>query len=209
VNNPSDGGAPGTKLRGDAGGSGGPIYVDDVQILRVFDKVTFYNGTAGTDVTYRVNYTGSSITATGVLESDPLGTYMPADPVKEGYIFGGWYTERDGAGSEFTDETPVTQDTLELYAYWIESTTDGYDVLVALYSKEGRLISVEICAGVEGGGYVSVDVNLDIPSIMDSESYVKVFFWDLETYIPYRPAVTFPSNDDVTYQGSSLLIRLD
>ncbi len=43
---------------------------------------------------------------------------LPSDPVRSGYIFGGWYTKPNGAGTLFTANTEVTSD-LTVYAKWI------------------------------------------------------------------------------------------
>lgn len=40
---------------------------------------------------------------------------LPADPVVEGYTFGGWYTEQNGAGTQFTAKTGITGD-ITVYA---------------------------------------------------------------------------------------------
>lgn len=40
---------------------------------------------------------------------------LPADPVVEGYTFGGWYTEQNGAGTQFTTETEIPGD-ITVYA---------------------------------------------------------------------------------------------
>ena len=40
---------------------------------------------------------------------------LPADPVVEGYTFGGWYTDQNGAGTPFTDSTDITGD-ITVYA---------------------------------------------------------------------------------------------
>jgi uncharacterized repeat protein (TIGR02543 family) len=42
---------------------------------------------------------------------------MPADPAKSGYTFGGWYTARNGGGTEFTGSTPVSGN-MTIYATW-------------------------------------------------------------------------------------------
>ena len=48
----------------------------------------------------------------------------PDDPTREGYTFGGWYTESDG-GSKFDFDTEISAD-LTLYAKWnIESSGGG------------------------------------------------------------------------------------
>lgn len=50
---------------------------------------------------------------------------LPAAPTKEGYDFGGWYTDKNGAGTEFTAETPVTG-SITVYAKWTDKDT-GHD----------------------------------------------------------------------------------
>ena len=44
---------------------------------------------------------------------------LPSAPVKEGWIFDGWWTEKDGQGEQFTENTPVTG-VITLYAKWLE-----------------------------------------------------------------------------------------
>ncbi len=48
----------------------------------------------------------------------------PADPVKSGYVFGGWHTEPNGSGMQFTSDSNVTTD-IAVYAKWVQSSTDG------------------------------------------------------------------------------------
>ena len=43
---------------------------------------------------------------------------MPTNPTKEGYTFGGWYTEINGGGTEFTASTVVLKD-ITVYAKWL------------------------------------------------------------------------------------------
>jgi uncharacterized repeat protein (TIGR02543 family) len=45
---------------------------------------------------------------------------MPEEPVKSGYIFGGWYMARNGGGNFFTPDTPVNGD-ITVYAWWVSS----------------------------------------------------------------------------------------
>ena len=45
---------------------------------------------------------------------------LPAAPTKDGYGFIGWYTAKDGAGTQFTPSTVVTSD-VTVYAYFVKS----------------------------------------------------------------------------------------
>ncbi|MDD3083415.1 MAG: GLUG motif-containing protein [Candidatus ainarchaeum sp.] len=42
---------------------------------------------------------------------------LPTEPQKEGYIFGGWYTQINGGGTEFTTNT-IIDNNITVYAYW-------------------------------------------------------------------------------------------
>ena len=54
---------------------------------------------------------------------------LPSDPVRSGYIFGGWYTGQNGTGILFTANTEVTSD-LTVYAKWT-STSQNTGVLLS------------------------------------------------------------------------------
>ncbi len=43
---------------------------------------------------------------------------LPTDPVKDGFTFGGWFTQKNGEGEQFVVTTTVT-DTITVYAKWI------------------------------------------------------------------------------------------
>jgi uncharacterized repeat protein (TIGR02543 family) len=58
----------------------------------------------------------SPTTKTVVAPATTVGT-LPANPVKSGEDFGGWFTARHGAGDPFTATTTVTGD-ITVYAYW-------------------------------------------------------------------------------------------
>ncbi|MDR0411572.1 MAG: InlB B-repeat-containing protein, partial [Treponema sp.] len=44
---------------------------------------------------------------------------MPPEPTRSGYAFGGWYTSRNGAGTQFTFSTRVNAN-MTVYAKWVE-----------------------------------------------------------------------------------------
>jgi uncharacterized repeat protein (TIGR02543 family) len=52
---------------------------------------------------------------------------MPSNPTKSGYTFGGWYTEVNGGGAEFTGSTTVTAD-ITVYAKWTAVSASQYTV---------------------------------------------------------------------------------
>ena len=61
------------------------------------------------DIVYNVDYNGKY----GILPT----------PVKEGFVFGGWYTGEDGTGRKISSNTPLTEmSNHTLYAFWIKPT---------------------------------------------------------------------------------------
>jgi len=76
-------------------------------------------------LTYTVTFDSQGAT----VEADPTsitvtsgqtaGT-LPTEPTRTGYTFGGWYTEVDGGGTEFTASTTVTAN-ITVYAKWTQT----------------------------------------------------------------------------------------
>lgn len=58
----------------------------------------------------------------------PLGStakdLWPNNPERSGYLFGGWYTQEDGKGNAFTQDTPL-QASLDVYAKWTAVTSSS------------------------------------------------------------------------------------
>ena len=86
-----------------------PLNNDDVNLI-VFNNVIFHK-----------NYdTDKPIhDAFLVLEQSKLGEEFPTDPVREGYKFKGWNTQKDGKGTAFTADTLIKKDII-VYAQWKE-----------------------------------------------------------------------------------------
>jgi uncharacterized repeat protein (TIGR02543 family) len=77
------------------------------------------NGTTTYTVTFDTNG-GSTVAAISGISSGTAIT-LPAQPIKEGYTFGGWFTQENGSGTEFTAETLVVND-ITVYAKWNGAT---------------------------------------------------------------------------------------
>ncbi|WP_138262016.1 InlB B-repeat-containing protein [[Clostridium] hylemonae] len=57
----------------------------------------------------------------GIKQGSAVGSGWPDGPVKSGHTFDGWFTEQNGAGTQYTNTTPINGD-VTLYAKW---TPDG------------------------------------------------------------------------------------
>lgn len=100
-------------------------------ILTIEDTLT-YNGiktisvvVASTTYTVTFNSNGSVYSTKTVNAGESIGSAAwPADPMRDSYTFGGWFTGENGAGSQFTSATPVNA-TTTVYAKWLYSGSGG------------------------------------------------------------------------------------
>jgi uncharacterized repeat protein (TIGR02543 family) len=117
--------------------SGGTQYADASTVTA---DITLYahwsTGTYTVTVTFNVN--GGNALGTGqetrTINHDAAIGALPA-PVREGYIFAGWYTLASG-GDQYTDGTAVTAD-ITLYAHW---STGTYTVTVSFNVNGGSAL---------------------------------------------------------------------
>ena len=69
---------------------------------------------------------GNAIKLLKVNEGESLGSRLPA-PVKQDFDFSGWFTQKNGQGTEYKADTPVTGD-ITLYAKWMPPSGSTYTV---------------------------------------------------------------------------------
>jgi uncharacterized repeat protein (TIGR02543 family) len=107
-------------------GGGSQFYVDTV----VAGNMTVYaKWTLDAGIQYTVTFDadgGSAVAGKKVSNGGSVGSDMPAAPTKSGYVFGGWYTAKNGGGTPFTAETTVTSD-VTVYARWTQQWTVTFD----------------------------------------------------------------------------------
>ena len=96
-------------------------------------QIQVLSGTAGQTLTGKDIVFGASVTVTfdadgGTLttatkSTAPGGTIvLPAPPTRTGYTFVGWYTAKNGAGTQFLATTAVPAD-ITVYAKWTQTVT--------------------------------------------------------------------------------------
>ena len=158
------------------------------------------------NITFNANGGTTSITNKSITYNSPYGT-LPI-PIRNGYEFKGWYTDKTG-GSEITSETIVnTTSDITLYAQWevvipyteatvtksgtklivetkVHNITDPYDILIAGY-KGNRLVTMKKVASNEQNSPYTLEGDID---------EIKVMVWDgLSTLKPLCDAEEIPSS---------------
>jgi uncharacterized repeat protein (TIGR02543 family) len=117
-----------------------PVYAD----ITVYAKWLYNQYT----VTFDADG-GSSTTQTLIVNSGAsLDSNMPSNPSRSGYSFGGWWTSRNGSGTQFIETTPVYAD-ITVYAKWIEGSLSPVPSDLSL---EKSLTWLDLNAA-EGGNY--------------------------------------------------------
>ena len=91
--------------------NGTPIEITDIttDYIKLYATKKTVNYTVTTDVDGKT----SQIIVSS--KEGKLGDKMPKDPEKDGYVFKGWNTKKDGSGEAFTAETAITGD-ITIYA---------------------------------------------------------------------------------------------
>jgi len=103
-------------------GGGGTVFTASTTVtadIKVYAKWT--------PITYTVTFDSQSPTTeavptskTVIAPATTVGT-LPTPPTKLGNTFGGWYTDTNGGGTEFTASTTVTAD-ITVFADWTQSS---------------------------------------------------------------------------------------
>jgi uncharacterized repeat protein (TIGR02543 family) len=109
--------------------AGGHEFIASTEVTA--DK-TVYARWATAEV-YAVTYDseeGSAVGVQYVVSPDATIGALPTDPVRLFYAFGGWWTGRNGGGTQFTASTTVTSN-ITVYAKW--TADPGYTVTYNSY----------------------------------------------------------------------------
>lgn len=91
--------------------------------------------TSESTYTVTFNTNGGSVVSSQTVESGKTAT-EPTAPTKDGYIFGGWFTDSNFT-TAFTFSTAITAD-ITLYAKWIEASKPTYTVTFSTDGAETK-----------------------------------------------------------------------
>ena len=139
--------------------------------LPLSDQIQLISGTAGQTLTGKDIVFGASVTvtfdadggtpATSTKSTAPRGTVvLPAPPTRTGYTFGGWYTAKNGAGTQFLATAAVPAD-ITVYAKWtaneqVVTYTLKYDANGGSGTMGSATYSAGETATVAGNGFAKI-----------------------------------------------------
>jgi len=139
-----------------------------------------------------VNYTvtfdsnGGSAVQPQTVESGHVAT-APADPVKSGYTFKGWYL----GAAIYNFATPVTGN-ITLTASWMENTAPVVNRTVS-FNVDGGSVAVSSITAVNGG-------SITLPSYSGVKEGYTFAGWSYNN-ITYQPGQSFSVSSDVTFKA--------
>jgi len=191
--------ANGAELTGDALTTAQTAYDGVTANGNVAGDSLWYGWTVKEPTTYTVTFDGDGATTPADPSSktvvSPATTldFLPKAPKKDGFVFGGWWTEKNGGGTQFTASTAVIGD-LTVYAKWTALTpiTIGETPQTATYNGKGWIFTVTPTPeGVDGFtvSYTKGGVTVSTPK--DAGSYdVTVTRAADGTYAAFEKTIT-------------------
>ena len=112
------------------------------------DVVLSAKAPLGAWLIFKENGSGASYTSPQFLENE--APTEPADPVRNGYIFGGWYTDEACTdGNEF-NFTAILETTTRIYAKWTPITNAAYTVIIWKQNVAGNGYDFETSVSLTG-----------------------------------------------------------
>ena len=122
-----------------------------------------------TGVEYRIEY----VLAGGTMEGNPETalsdvTVSLSEPVREGYLFLGWYDNPNGVGEPYLSTPFGRTENLTLYALWQEMTVSG-SVEFFDYEKTSSEVTITDYHGPTGA-----NVDVIIPSVVDGLPVTRI-----------------------------------
>ena len=123
----------------------------------------------------------------------------PKNPEKEGYIFDGWYTDKDG-NNKYDFDSKVTKD-FTLYAKWVKDETAGEknNITLVVGEKETTVFGERVTNDVAP---VIVNSRTMLPARFVAEALGAKVYWDGETR---RVTIIGTKND----KDTAILIHID
>ena len=133
---------------------------------------------------------GSQVSDKTIYYGAPIGT-LPQDPTRDGFTFSGWYTEKDGQGTQITGASSFTTGTT-VYAYWLSDVT--YITMTFLPGSHSSETGSAQDQAIEGEQYALPNAKFNA-----AEGYI-FSGWEDENGTFYNPGdLTPPVTEEMTF----------
>ncbi len=112
---------------------------DDAQYKVTFDGgIIYLEKRSENDKTVTFDSQGGSAVSSQTVTVGEKATKPTTDPIKDGYDFGGWYTNKDCTdGNEWNFDTDTVTTDITLYAKWTETTTPEAPKFTVTFDSQG------------------------------------------------------------------------
>lgn len=162
-----------------------------------------------TEHKYQISY---ELNGGELLQSNPETVYsgqvLPLyQPEREGYLFLGWYDNKDGSGNEYVFTPADREEDLILYAIWQEIRINGSSAFFT-YEKGAKSVTITGYTGESGENVV-----VNVPAIIEDLPVTSVecmFNDDHDNIIPdmyYYKSIIIP--EGVLTLGSNMFFRVE
>ena len=104
------------------------------------------------------------ITTITITEPNNVISDLPADPIKDGYVFSGWFTQKNGLGDKVEKNYPISSD-LTVYAYWKEKIASIGDVIPFSGNISVKVEKIFYNRNFNGDKYLYLGNNIPVAKI--------------------------------------------
>lgn len=152
-------------------------YIDEMLVASQEYKIAWI-------VTFNLNYDGCTNITQSVINGTQQAEEPNTVPVRDGYVFAGWYTDTDTEYTGKYDFSTVVTEDITLYAKWIEVIT------------EWSALSAKLEGATEGGEDIYISGDFDVTT--------GIIFSGTANIISTGTGVTFSRNESYTSNFFSL-----
>ena len=148
-----------------------PIWTEkSVYAVNFYDQYTTTTDGTACNTQNNLKWTGALSAPTFGTKPDGSTNY---EPTKVGYTFGGWYTQKDGAGKLFASATGSIASNMKAFnALWYEMPTNLRGETLKLYAKWTEKTKVKVYLNPNGGSYGTAGTGVTtISNILNGATY--------------------------------------
>ena len=121
------------------------------------DIVFSVNAPEGHWLVFDENLKGATYNAPQFVKQGEVTSEPPLEMVRNGYTFGGWYTNKECTdGNEFTFGEEL-EDNITIYAKWTAATTANYTIIIWKQSLNGETYDFEESVNLSGNVGTAID----------------------------------------------------